>query len=150
MRTLTQNYVIDALSPQLVDDNTAGTPWTLMDAVDPVLFYLIVGATDTTVDAKVQQATASDGTGAKDVTGADITQLSAAAGDDKRVSVEVEPARLDIKNGFVYARLLITVGNGTLGANVAAVCMKRSRHNPPSQPASFTQQVRVGVEENTS
>lgn len=150
MRTLTENYVIDALSPQIVDAGTAGTPWTLMDAVDPVLFYVIVGATDTTVDVKVQQATASDGTGAKDVTGADITQLSAAAGDDKRVSIEVEPARMDIKNGFVYARVLITAGDGTEGAYVSAICMKRSRHNPPTQPADFTQRVRVAVEENTS
>ncbi len=150
MHTLTENYIFEALSPQLVDDSAVGTPWTLMDAVDPVLFYVIVGATDTTVDAKVQQATASDGTGAKDVTGGDITQLSAAAGDDKQVSVEVEPARLDIKNGFVYARILITAGNGSLGANIAAVSVKRARHNPPSQPAAFTQRIRVGVEENTS
>ena len=149
MRTLTENYYIEAVSPQLVNNNTVATPWLLMDAVDPVLYYLRVGATDITVDAKVQQATASDGTGAKDVTGAHITQL-AATDDNKSVSIELEPARLDLKGGFVYARLLVTVGNGSTGANVTAVVFHRTRHNPPTQPASFVQQVRVAVEEHTS
>lgn len=150
MRTLTENYVFEALSPQIADGAAVGTPWTLMDAVDPVLFYVIVGATDTTVDVKVEQATASDGTAAKDLTGSDITQLSAAAGDNKQVAIEVEPARMDIKNGFVYARVLVTAGDGTEGAYVAGVSVKRSRHNPPTQPTAFTQRVRVAVEENTS
>lgn len=149
MRTLTENYYIDMVSPQLIDDSTLGTPWMLMDAVDPVLFLLRVGATDITVDAKIQQATASDGTGAKDLTGSAITQLSA-TDDNKHVSIEVEPARMDLKNGFVYARMLATVGDGTLGANLAMVVMKRTRHNPPTQPAAFVEHVRVAVEESTS
>ncbi len=149
MRTLTENYVIDAVSPQLVDNAALGSGWILMDATEPVLFLLRVGATDTTVDAKIQQATASDGTGAKDLTGAAITQISA-TGDNRHVSIEVEPARMDIKNGFVYAQMLATAGDGSLGANLTMVTMKRARHNPPSQPAAFAQQIKVAVESATS
>lgn len=149
MRTLTENYYIDMVSPQLVDNTTLGSGWILMDATEPVLFLLRVGATDITVDAKIQQATTSDGTGAKDLTGAAITQISATQ-DNRHVSIEVEPARMDIKNGFVYAQLLATVGDGSLGANLAMVVMKRTRHNPPSQPAAFAQQIKVAVESATS
>lgn len=149
MRTLTENYVIDVVSPQLVNNTTLATPWALMDAVDPVLFLIRAGVTDTTVAAKLQQATDSGGTGAKDIPGAYITGLTA-TDDNKHASIELEPARMDIKNGFVYARMLATVGNGVSGANLTMITAAKARHSPPSQPAAFVQQVKVAVEQSTS
>ncbi len=70
-----------------------------------------------TLDAKLQQATDSGGTGAKDVTGKSITQLTQAGTDsNKQVLINLRPEELDIKNGFGYFRLSMTVAVATSDA----------------------------------
>lgn len=62
-----------------------------------------------TVDAKLQQASDSSGTGAKDVTGKSITQLTKAGTDDnKQVVIDLKQEDLDFANGFKFFRLSIT------------------------------------------
>jgi hypothetical protein len=69
----------------------------------------VLGAS-ATVDAKLQQATDSSGTGAKDVTGKSITQIVKASGDNKQVLLNAKGADFDVEGGFRYFRLSITVG----------------------------------------
>ena len=66
--------------------------------------------TSATVDAKLQQALDSLGTGAKEVGGKAITQIVKATGDNKQVLVNVKPEELDTVNGFGFVRLTVTVG----------------------------------------
>ena len=66
--------------------------------------------TSATVDAKLQQALDSAGTGAKDISGKAITQIVKATGDNKQVLVNVKPEELDTVNGFGFVRLTVTVG----------------------------------------
>ena len=66
--------------------------------------------TSATVDAKLQQALDSSGTGAKDISGKAITQIVKATGDNKQVLVNVKPEELDTVNGFGFVRLTVTVG----------------------------------------
>lgn len=69
----------------------------------------ILGAA-ATVDAKLQQASDSAGTGAKDITGKAITQIVKASGDGKQAQIDLRAEELDLANGFNYFRLTVTVG----------------------------------------
>lgn len=69
----------------------------------------VLGAS-ATVDAKLQQATDSSGTSAKDVTGKAITQIVKASGDNKQALINLASNELDVSGGFGYFRLSITVG----------------------------------------
>lgn len=69
-----------------------------------------VMGTAATLDAKLQQAQDSSGTGVKDITGKAIVQILKAAGDNKQVILEVRPEDLDTTNSFTFVRLSMTVG----------------------------------------
>lgn len=131
-----------AAYPGLVDGNTLATAWVSLSDSVRVVAGVLVGDTATTVDAKLQQATDTAGTGAKDVTGAAITQLSA-TDDNKHVTIDCEAAHLDEHNGFTCVRLLITVGSDGSGGNVAGFLLLPTRHAPPTQVAAYAQQVEV-------
>ena len=66
--------------------------------------------TAATVDAKLQQALDSSGTGAKDISGKAITQIVKATGDNKQALINVKPEELDTVNGFGFVRVTVTVG----------------------------------------
>lgn len=63
-----------------------------------------------TVDAKFQQAQDGSGTGAKDVTGKSITQITA---NNKQAIIDLKQEDLDINNGFTFIELIVTVGTAT-------------------------------------
>jgi len=69
----------------------------------------VLGAS-ATLDAKIQQASDSGGTGVKDVTGAAITQMVKATDDGKVSFINFGTDKLDVANGFCYVRLTVTVG----------------------------------------
>lgn len=69
----------------------------------------VLGAS-ATVDAKFQQATDSSGTGAKDITGAALTQIVKASGDNVQAEINLDPQQMDVTNGFAYIQLSVTVG----------------------------------------
>ena len=69
----------------------------------------VMGASGT-IDAKLQQAQDSGGTGVKDVTGKAIVQILKAAGDNKQALINLKVADLDTEGGFGFVRLSITVG----------------------------------------
>ena len=66
--------------------------------------------TGATLDAKLQQASDSSGTGAKDISGKAITQIVKASGDNKQALINVKPEDLDTVAGFGFVRLAVTVG----------------------------------------
>jgi hypothetical protein len=66
--------------------------------------------TAATVDAKLQQALDSSGTGAKDISGKAITQIVKATGDNKQALINIKPEELDTVNGFGFVRVTVTVG----------------------------------------
>ena len=99
--------------------------------------------TSATVDAKLQQATDSSGTGVKDVTGKAIAQIVKASGDNKQALINLRAEELDSSGGFAYFRLSITVGTAAslVGAAVLAAVAK-------SAPASALNQ--AGVVQNVA
>lgn len=92
---------------------TVTTGWVSMADFNSAMALLMVGALGVsgTVDAKLQQATDSSGTGVKDITGKAITQLTQAGTDsNKQVVINCHAEELDVDGGFNHVRLSVTVG----------------------------------------
>ena len=70
-----------------------------------------------TLDAKLEQATDSSGTGAKDITGKAITQLVKATNDDDQAVISIKQTDLDVANDFTHFRVTMTVGTATSDAS---------------------------------
>lgn len=132
--------VLATIDPVSQGVGTVSTGW-----VDQSVFFFLMALIDVgvfgasaTVDAKLQQATDSSGTGAKDITGKAITQLLAAGGNNRQALINMKEADLDTENGFRYVRLSITVG--TAASLVSAALIGGV---PRFQPASAYNQAGV-------
>jgi len=104
--------VLAAIDPVSQAAGTVTTGWIDMQDWFRAMAVLQVGAlgASATVDAKFVQAKDGSGTGAKDITGTSITQMTKGGTDDnKQVAINLRPEDLDFNNGFRYVRLSITV-----------------------------------------
>lgn len=138
-RNTSKRNLIQAINPALVNNTTATTGWVDVRNATGVFAFVAIGATDTTVDAKLQKATSSGGAGATDISGAAITQLGA-TDDNKQASIGCETSEFS-SGAYTHVRLLVTVGNGSTGAYVSGFIMLPDRHMPPTQPATYVEQV---------
>lgn len=86
------------------------TDWIDVSDVYSLQALVIAGnlGTGATVDAKLEQAQDDSGTGAKDIDGKAITQLTKASNDNNQATINLWPQELDINNGFTHVRLTIT------------------------------------------
>jgi hypothetical protein len=113
LKPSSQLTLLAKLDPVSQAAATVTTGWVAAYAFHQLLAQLVVGVlgASATVDAKLQQASDSGGTGAKDVTGSAITQLTKAGSDDNKVVlINLDPNKLDVDNGFDHVRLSVTVG----------------------------------------
>ena len=104
--------VLATIDPVSQAAGTVTTGWITVanhHALVAVIQTGVLGAS-ATLDAKLQQATDSSGTGVKDITGKALTQIIKATGDNKQALINVKPEELDTVNGFGFVRLSITVG----------------------------------------
>ncbi|TGY87349.1 hypothetical protein E5163_14875 [Marinicauda algicola] len=112
--------VLGSIDPDAYLASTVTTGW--VSAKQFMTFMALVQAgtlgTNATLDAKIEQASDSSGTGAKDVSGAAITQLTQAGTDDsdKQAVINLRHEDLDIANGFDHIRLSITIGTAASDA----------------------------------
>ena len=104
---------VQGLVEPVAGSSTYTTGW--IDAGSCCAWHAVVtsGAVTGTVDAKIEQASDNSGTGAKDLTSSDITQLTAAGS----ALIQFKPSDLDTANDFNHVRLSITTSNA---ADVAA------------------------------
>jgi hypothetical protein len=104
--------VLATIDPASQAAGAASTGWVSVANYFGFLALVQTGVlgTSATVDAKLQQALDSSGTGAKDISGKAITQIVKATGDNKQVLVNVKPEELDTVNGFGFVRVTVTVG----------------------------------------
>lgn len=126
--------VIATIDPSSQAAGTATSDWVSMSdfqSIEAVILAGVLGAS-ATVDAKLQQATDASGTGAKDITGKAITQLTKAGTDDNKQAVlNCYASDLDVSNGFTHVALKITVA--TAASLTAAVILG---HDAKVQPAT--------------
>lgn len=128
--------VVGNIDPDAYAAGTVTAGW--IDASQFQRFMAIVQAGDlgssATLDAKLEQATDSSGTGAKDISGTDITQLTQAGTDESnsQAVINLDPhGDMDTANDFTHFRLSMTVGTATSDAGGTVVGM-----NPMHYPAS--------------
>jgi hypothetical protein len=104
--------ILDSISPISQGAGTVTTGWVSAGNFHSIMALVqtgIMGAS-ATLDAKIQQAQDSGGTGAKDVPGKAIVQIVKASGDGKQALINMRDTDLDTTNGFSYVRLSMTVG----------------------------------------
>ena len=108
--------VLATIDPDALTAATHSSDWVAMKDFERALAVVMVGTlgSSATVDAKLQQATDSSGTGAKDVSSKSITQLTDAGTDsDKQALINIRGDELDVANGFDYVRLQMIVATAT-------------------------------------
>jgi hypothetical protein len=100
------------ISPVSQGAGTATSGWVYVGNHHQLMATILVGVLGTaaTVDAKIQQATDSSGTSAKDVANKSITQLVKASNDNNEAVINFRASDLDQANAFCYVRVSVTVG----------------------------------------
>lgn len=108
--------LVGVIDPDLNTAGTVTTGWINLGDWSSILAVVAAGTlgSSATLDAKLQQATDASGTGAKDVTGSAITQMTQAGGDsDKQALIQMFQEDLDLANGFTHVRLSMTVATAS-------------------------------------
>lgn len=126
--------IVGAIDPDANTAATYTTGWISMADFGALMAIVMAGAlgASATLDAKFEQASDSSGTGAKDVAGAAITQMTQAGGDsDKQAVIQCFSEDLDIANNFTHVRLSVTVAAATSDCG-AVVLGFDARYGPAS------------------
>jgi len=126
--------VIAIIDPDAQVAGASTSNWANIENWQAVVAVLAAGTLGTaaTVDFKLQQATDASGTGAKDITGASITQLTQAGTDSyKQAIINLNPEKLDVANGFTFVAMVLTVATAT-----SDTCVMMFGLNPAYGPAS--------------
>lgn len=133
-----QLAVLATIDPVSQAAGTVTTGWIAAANFERFMALIQTGTlgASATVDAKLQQATDSSGTSAKDVTGKAITQIVKASGDNKQVEINLRADELDMNNSFSYFRLSLTVG--TAASLVSAAVFGGVARNLPASALNQT------------
>jgi hypothetical protein len=132
--------ILGVINPADLATSAASTGWVDVKNYNRLVALVIGGALTGTLDAKLQQATDSSGTGAKDITGKAITQLAATA-DNKQAIINIRQDQLDLAGGFDHVRLTLTPTGGTTNLASGLLLGGDARYSPPSNAASVVQTV---------
>ena len=97
-------------------DATVLTAYISMDDKSQICFCIDVVTAGTSVNAKLVQATASAGTGKKDVTGKAITEIAV---DGEKAKINITDIELDYDNGFNFVALEVTTVDASVVQAVA-------------------------------
>lgn len=134
--------VVDVIDPDAYAANTYTGAWIDMadwEAIQAIIMAGDLGAS-ATLDAKLQQATDGSGTGAKDVTGKSITQLTQAGTDsNKQAIINCYADELDVASNFTHVRLSLTVATAT--SDAGALVLGFNPHYAPADATSVDEVV---------
>lgn len=118
--------VVGVIDPDAYAAGTYTTGWISMAEYRSIMAVIMAGdlGASATLDAKLQQATDGSGTGAKDIAGKAITQLTQAGSDsNKQAIINCRADELDVNNGFTHVRLSMTIGTATSDAGAVVLGM---------------------------
>lgn len=112
--------IVGTIDPDVTTASTVTTGWVDMKNFGAVMAVIMAGTlgSSATIDAKLEQATDGSGTGAKDIAGKAIGQLTQAGTNDsdKQAVINCFAEELDLANDFTHVRLSLTVGTATSDA----------------------------------
>lgn len=111
------------LLPLLRDNDIVESEGVDMQDYDYCDLLIEVGATDITVDAEAVESASADMSSPSDIASSDITQISA-TGDNRMVVISVKKSSMTKR----YLGIKVTIGDGILGANVAAVALQYGKN----------------------
>ncbi len=137
---LTLLAVLDPISQGAATVTTAWVSMATFENMVAVIHSGVLGAS-ATLDAKLQQAQDGSGTGAKDITGKALVQLTKAASkDNKQAFINLRSEELDVNGGFSYVRLSVTVA---VAASLisAELYGLDARYQPATQATSVDQAI---------
>lgn len=105
--------ILGTIDPTDDTSATITSDWVDMQKYYQISAYISLGLMDvTTFDAKLQEATDSSGSGAKDISDKAITQVDQYGG-DKQYIISVNANELDIQNSFTHVALVVEQTGGT-------------------------------------
>ncbi len=107
--------VLATINPIDAQTTARTSNWTSLKQFDRAMAIVLAGNITGTIDAKLQQATDSSGTGAKDIANKAVNTF-AATDDNEQAVINVRGSELDLDNGFDHIALVVTPTGGT--ANV--------------------------------
>lgn len=116
--------IVGVIDPDATSAGTVTTGWVAAKEFVTYMAVVLAGTlgASATIDAKLEQATDGSGTGAKDIDGKAITQLTkVGSDDDKQAVINLRQEELDVNNAFSHFRLSITVGTAT--SDVGAIVL---------------------------
>ena len=126
--------VVGVIDPDAYAAAAVSSGWIDASEFHDFMALVMAGTfgTNGTIDAKLEQATDGSGTGAKDIAGKAITQLTdAGTDDDKQAIINLRMDELDVNNTFTHFRLTVTVAVAT--SDMGAVVLGMSpRYGPAS------------------
>ena len=135
-----QLAILSTLDPISASAGSATSTWVPVQNFHSILAIITTGVlgASATIDAKLQQATDSSGTGSKDVASRSITQILKASGDNKQALINMRTDEIDTTNAYTHVRLVVTVGTAAsvYGAQLLGM-------NPRFAPASDSNQTGV-------
>jgi hypothetical protein len=115
-----QAAVLGSIDPDAYGTGTYTTGWIDASEFDRFMAIVQTGTlgTSATIDAKLEEATDSSGTGAQDISGKSITQLTQGSpdGSDQQALIDLKQTELDLADDYTHFRLSITVGTATSDA----------------------------------
>lgn len=125
--------IVATVDPDALAVGAISSDYVNMANFDQVLALVMAGVLGAaaTLDAKLEQAQDSSGTGVKDITGKAITQLVKATDDGKQAIINCRAQELDINNGFSFVRLTMTVG-AAISDGGGAILGMGPRYGPAS------------------
>lgn len=136
-----RNPVAGVIDPANTAAGDVSTGWVSLADYQSVMAILAVGtmSTDSTVDAKIEEAKDDSGTDAQDLTGKAITQLTEAGGDSDSQAI-INVRHEELSDEFTHVRLTVTVA--TAASDLAAVALGYdARYEPQDQAASVAEVV---------
>lgn len=126
------------IDPDAQAAGASSSAWISMATFKNIMAIICAGTlgTSATLDAKLEQATDSSGSGVKDITGKLITQLTQAGADsDKQAIILCRDNELDMAGGFTHVRLTMTIAVATSDTS-AVVLGFDARQEPAADIAS--------------
>lgn len=135
--------LLAVLNPVSIAVGNSSTAWISAANFNNFMAVIQSGVlgTSATLDAKFEQAQDDAGTGTKNITGAAITQIVKATGDNKQALLNLRASQLDVEGGFKYFRLKLTVG--TADSIASAVVLGGTPRYAPASAANAATVVQV-------
>ena len=129
------------IDPDLNTSGDVSTGWVDMSVFSSIQAIVLAGdlGASATLDAKLEQATDSSGTGAKDITGKVITQMVAGTDDNTQAVINCRSAELDINSNFTHVRLTLSVA--TASSDSAGLILGHNARYNAADPVSTVAEV---------